>query len=780
MTSSPAFYTVQDDRSKKRMYQFGRYFSSEDPAKSNNENIREVYSAFKDKRSISTVTRDFMKIIPKSSETFAVKKFKKKTIEAALYYPLKWITYSNDKDMNKNNNQATLLDMPFFKKTYMMESDVHNHTDEAARNKKRCEEKSLFRHQKFVEYVLRPYSPIRSLIINSRTGSGKTRMMQTVMDNFACFPNKKIILFPNEVLREAFYNEYVKKNSKYYKFEGSIHRETKTNSQNRTYEVFDEFNRRYSKEPENKCTVLGRFDHPLFEDYYQNVLEGKVQGATIVLTFEQFYVLCNGSDNLNQTNNSNLGSDMFVKNKKIDLGGAMILVDEAHLLLEDSQTGGSTKGLVKFIRETLEEQAPNLHTIGLFTATPFDDLKDIVKYKKLLNLTEERHSTITPKNIATNHMMYYINSLSGSKHMFNQEKIIYIDVPESIYIKNRTKALGIEKEKSGRLSKHCWYTRGDFPTSGKWDAVSNKYETPGIENGGNNPGIRQYYDRIMTEKWDRNNIHILKQLYPKMAHALENVMIQHHVRDRRIQFWSTCKTQWDKIQDQSNYTDWGNSVHIEQLANALKLTDELQKVKLYHPDYIGSGKNTTDQQKQHWGELITTELDAAYDDRIVVMTDFDYGIIEFSKLLSAQSVSHAILQIEKTVSQVTGDRKQLQGYDKDFEGSRSIYGTFMDNTLVDYVNKNREHIPVILFNSYVPEGISLLHTRHLHVLTMDTLYTNISQMIGRINRLCNTTKNDKEIYLYCYTDSYEKQRYHTEYSKREDWPRLNPVSSFKK
>ena len=761
-TSPPAFFTEQDDGSRKSMYQFGVNFSSENPAKFNDP-LRTGYNLFKDTRNAKILTKDYRSLVF-PAKIFGQNRFELKPIQAALDYPLKWIIDSNDGTMRQP--QAKLLDMAFFKTRYMMESKVHNQDKEDDKNKKRCEEKSLFRHQKFIEYALRPYSPIRSLIINSRTGSGKTRMMQTVMDNFACFPNKKIVLFPNEVLREAFYNEYVRTNSQLYDIDEKISREMVTTPQGRTYEKFDAFNRRYYMGSE--CTVRDRFDHPLFEDYYPHVVEKHVQGATIVLTFEQFYHMSIGENNKRDNVDRLMGAGILYRNAEINLGGAMVLVDEAHLLLDDGDDS-LTGVYAQHVREVLEGQASKLHTIGLFTATPFDDLSDIVKYKKLLNING---NLLSPDDIAKNHMMYYVNK--GSKHMFNKEHITYIKVPESNLIANRTKGLKFD-DGPARLTKHCWYTQSDFQID-DWDAYNNDYEVPDELKG---MTIKDQYDFILgiDDYRTATNMGVLKTLFPKMAFAFEKVLKQYDTRKHLIDLWEECQLQWKQL---APYTQrWASARNrLAVRAGEMHLKDAEKKIKNMFPDskYTSSSEDRGDQdQVKDWTDLMDNELDAAYDERIVIMTDFDYGIIEFSKLLISHKIIHVILQIEKSVSIMTGGHSQLQGCADDFNGGdRSEYGTFMDNKLVKFVNDNRKTVPVILFNSFVPEGISLFHTRHLHVLTMDTDYTNISQMIGRINRLCHTTHNDKEIYLYYYENTKEKDQYEKEYATRQRWPSLNP------
>jgi len=763
MDNNPAFW-VRDTSAytKKRLYQVGQWFTFDDPLQSGNTNIQHAYTEFKRTKRSKTISNQNVKSvynIDTWKEKWIQTTLNKFQIQVAFRYPLRWILDSNSVEQFRKNGQEDSLDLVFFDQTYMASGDNEN---DDARNKRLCAEKGLFRHQKFIEYTLRPYSPIRSLIINSRTGSGKTMMMQSVMENFACFPNQKIILFPTEVLRDAFYNEYVVK-SDYYEIAGEIKREVVTDPQTGVdYELFDDFNLQYSQDPLERCTVRGRFDHPIFEDYYQARMQKQPQGATIVLTYDAFYQMC--TDDTNEL----LGSDIFFRDNKIDLGGAMVLVDEAHLLVDDD-----ARDVVKKIRTILEDQASVLHTMGLFTATPFEDLKDITEYSKLLN-TKYTNAT----DIARNHMMYYTNQ--GTKHMFNAEKTEFISVPESKILKERATALRLSTLKEDlRLYKHCWYTHYDLSMAAAWDVYERKrrkrYTQP-IEPLAS-MGIEDQYNYILSRVYKEDDgrgkkymdTYTLKSLYPKMGYAFENVMSQYEEREKRIEFWTDCAEQWKQIGSFPERWMLQKRALVAK-ATSLGLTRE---VSILNDEFPDPGAALISTEFSDTGQEITRNINNAYDDRIVVMTDFEFGIIEFSKLLLSNKVPHVILQIEKAGDELHGGHKQLQLYNKGFSGKKSIRGTYMDNDLVAFTNANREHIPVILFNSYVPEGISLFHTRRLHVLDMGASYTNISQMIGRINRLCHTTDEDKELYFYVYENSDEQDKYVAEVNKRLNWPCLN-------
>jgi hypothetical protein len=139
--------------------------------------------------------------------------FRNCKIHALDNYPIPWIV----NEYNPELGQKSKLEKKYFEKEVLTQqsTDTISMKD---RNLKTCTDmgRSMFDHQKLVHYCLRPYSPIRSLLVNSITGSGKTRMMQSVLENFAPFPNLKIVLFPKAEIRTSFYNNNVLKYSKIY------------------------------------------------------------------------------------------------------------------------------------------------------------------------------------------------------------------------------------------------------------------------------------------------------------------------------------------------------------------------------------------------------------------------------------------------------------------------------------------------------------------------------------------------------------------------------------
>jgi hypothetical protein len=342
-----------------------------------------------------------------------------------------------------------------------------------------------------------------------------------------------------------------------------------------------------------------------------------------------------------------------------------------------------------------------------------------------------------------------------------------IKVAESPLLAGRAEALDLLTPE--RLTKNCWFTQYDSVDADAWDSAFEQYYViPNGEIAAMGGGIQAQYNRMMSLDYtDKHNINTLKLSFPKIACAFERVLAQHTERSRRIELWKKCKSGWG--------TEW-DAQPFCTYARELGLTIEEQMIEREFPH---KRANDIRIQMEQWNDWVDTRLDTTYEDRIVVMLDFEQGLVEFSKILKNHGVPHVILQIELSDAGQHGGHQQMHLCGDGFAGTKAVNGEmYMDNDLVEFVNTHREQVPVILFNSHIPEGISLYHTRRLHVMSMDQSYANISQMIGRINRLCHTTREDKELYLYVYGNSEEESLYMSEMTRRASWPRINPVKSF--
>lgn len=73
-------------------------------------------------------------------------------------------------------------------------------------------------HQEAVAFMLHPQSPISRMLVDHPTGSGKTREMICVLDNYFLDPRPKVPIFPKEPVCRNFYMELLRWPSRYRDF----------------------------------------------------------------------------------------------------------------------------------------------------------------------------------------------------------------------------------------------------------------------------------------------------------------------------------------------------------------------------------------------------------------------------------------------------------------------------------------------------------------------------------------------------------------------------------
>jgi len=73
-------------------------------------------------------------------------------------------------------------------------------------------------HQEVVQFMLHPQSPVTRLLVDHPTGSGKTREMISVLDNFYHDSRPKVAIFPKEPVCRNFYLEILRWPSNYRDF----------------------------------------------------------------------------------------------------------------------------------------------------------------------------------------------------------------------------------------------------------------------------------------------------------------------------------------------------------------------------------------------------------------------------------------------------------------------------------------------------------------------------------------------------------------------------------
>mmetsp|Transcript_20702 Transcript_20702/g.55395 ORF Transcript_20702/g.55395 Transcript_20702/m.55395 type:complete len:1436 (+) Transcript_20702:63-4370(+) len=70
-------------------------------------------------------------------------------------------------------------------------------------------------HQETVGFLLHPRSPVQRLLVDHPTGSGKTREMIRVLDNYFYDPRPKVPIFPRDAVCRNFYRELLRWPSRY-------------------------------------------------------------------------------------------------------------------------------------------------------------------------------------------------------------------------------------------------------------------------------------------------------------------------------------------------------------------------------------------------------------------------------------------------------------------------------------------------------------------------------------------------------------------------------------
>merc|ERR550514_616951 len=73
-------------------------------------------------------------------------------------------------------------------------------------------------HQESVGFLLHPQSPVTRLLVDHPTGSGKTREIIKILDNYFYDPRPKVPIFPKEPVCRNFYFELLRWPSRYRDF----------------------------------------------------------------------------------------------------------------------------------------------------------------------------------------------------------------------------------------------------------------------------------------------------------------------------------------------------------------------------------------------------------------------------------------------------------------------------------------------------------------------------------------------------------------------------------
>ena len=619
--------------------------------------------------------------------------FKTASVTPARRYPMAWLMYPEE-PINQSQLHQTLVNRSFFKDHY-----VDKDWEQTACTK-------ALPHQQFVEYCCRPFSPVRRLLVHARTGSGKTRMMTAILDNFAGYPNRKILLFPTRALRTQFYKELEKSSTTFFAPARTVTDPPITHRVRPQYEHTPDGN--YEERPDAFNTYYSREDegdviHPVaevaFETYVKQHMDEQRHGATLFLTFNQFDLMLQDSDTRTLRLTTHFVNPL---ENKLTLGEATVLVDEAHLLHQPKW---------RRIRTFLGSEP--LHSLYLFSATPYMHVAGITDYRSLLWATSGEtptESTLKRNCVARYEVMHDV--------LYNRENYTMVEVPASSWLATRdTDSDGLFEPYKTKIA----FTSYSVTDPGYRNAF------PQFLSGKPCDDIRNCTHRDIDTVYANvcgDGIHpdmvgnyfvpeLIHHLFPIGARVLQDVLMR--LRERRTLL------EW-LADPQKDYTDPCLPSHV---------------------------KDT------HSLDLLQTSVD---EWRFVIMVDWTNGLCEMSKLLQKYDVPHVIHGNDKR-EHVLSQARMKQTYHLDGAAERALQQCtmkpfsdrekyYIDSDLLTVFNTTTT-IPVLLTNVSSPEGFSVYRTSNLFVMTGDTLTgSGLTQACGRINRMCHKTVAHKDIRVY--------------------------------
>jgi hypothetical protein len=271
-------------------------------------------------------------------------------------------------------------------------------------------------HQQFVQMALRPYSPVKHLLVMHRTGAGKTRSMVNVINNFYYDYHSIVILVTKDDLRGQFYKELlVDTENEIRKYAessgltaptliGNAENLTTTSvydSKNKTKEL-DKFNQLFGEFKQCPETERGDFFHKLNnlkdpvdnddDDVHMAIAPSGPSGPISVFTYDEMnqYLttksLLDNVKNDRKVNESDVidGSSNFIDQHGVfSFDKCLVICDEVQYLLGDTKYEAIVNRLI---------QAEDKH-LAMFSATPFRQDKfpeDTGKLAKLFEITKHK------------------------------------------------------------------------------------------------------------------------------------------------------------------------------------------------------------------------------------------------------------------------------------------------------------------------------------------------------------------------------------------------------
>lgn len=306
-------------------------------------------------------------------------------------------------------------------------------------------------HQRLVELLFRPFSPMKKLLIVHRTGSGKTKQMVDMLDRFYFDNRKKLLLFPSDGIRDQFYNDELMKSQtrlRYFLEHKGVVGGIKHGAKNPITKRFgqDQFNTELNTPTAISMDFVQSFGacqvdssrlssrissmNQFFDLTDKATPQSPPVNSILTLLFNQLLSAIEASAPDITPKKKRPGFDNFYNDLEkgditINLDDSLIIIDEAHIIVLQEKY----QEIVNLIKN-----AKNTY-VALFTATPVKDLKDFAKYKEIFNVESEDTSN-PPLEDLRNFITFFG---SGKGVLFPQNCIVLELVETTDYYTMREK-----------------------------------------------------------------------------------------------------------------------------------------------------------------------------------------------------------------------------------------------------------------------------------------------------------------------------------------------------
>lgn len=272
-----------------------------------------------------------------------------------------------------------------------------------------CDDEKLKKHQLVIKNFFTPYGPLQKLLVVHKTGSGKTRSIISILENYYYHSMPKLVILPQDTTRAAFYRELGNLNIQMAK-DINEHLSTKkfkmdtvtdnqfTNGEKR----LDPVNRFFMNPGSTQMGQPGMI---------RNQSENKRGGSILVFTLQELY---QAIENLKQKRVA-LGFTPFVNidSFKFTVSNSLVIMDEAHLLFNN-------ENCVDEKYKCIYEGFKNAKNIALFTATPIR-LNEMSTSKEIIDSFKKSYIPILQCNEKT--LGNYLSVYDGGEPLFKKQQI---------------------------------------------------------------------------------------------------------------------------------------------------------------------------------------------------------------------------------------------------------------------------------------------------------------------------------------------------------------------